>query len=49
MRNGFLSIGKSLSDLGRIAKPEDHSIIAPICEKAIAELERRLRGKNPKS
>jgi hypothetical protein len=33
---------KALSDLKRIAKPEDYSLIAPICEKAISELEKRL-------
>jgi hypothetical protein len=41
---------KALLDLKGIAKPENYNIIAPICEKAIAELEKRLREKNqPKS
>jgi hypothetical protein len=39
---------KALLDLKRIAKPEDYNIIAPICEKAIAELEKRLKER-PKS
>jgi hypothetical protein len=36
---------RALSDLKKIAKPEDYNIIAPICEKAIAELEKRLQVK----
>jgi hypothetical protein len=40
---------KALSDLKGIAKPEDYNIIAPICERMITELERRLREKNPKN
>ena len=37
---------KALLDLKRIAKPDDYNLIAPICEKAIAELEKRQREKN---
>jgi len=36
---------RALSDLKRIAKPEYYNLIAPTCEKAIAELERRSRTK----
>jgi uncharacterized membrane protein len=39
---------RALSDLKKIAIPEDYNIIAPICEKAIAELEKRLKER-PKS
>jgi len=39
---------KALSDLKKIAEPDDYNIIAPICEKAIAELERRLREEKPR-
>jgi hypothetical protein len=35
---------RALSDLKSIVKPEDFNYIAPVCEKAIAELEKRLQA-----
>jgi UDP-N-acetylmuramoylalanine-D-glutamate ligase len=36
---------KALSDLKKIAKPEEYNLLAPVCERIIAELEKRLQAK----